>query len=428
MTAEIGILNRSAVALAADSAITAQMPTGKKISTSGNKLFALSYRHPVGIMVYNNSFLMEMPWETIIKTYRSTIPQHGFSALADYANSFISFIESNVTIFPNDMRDRFVSGVISPTFLSIRADIDKIVKTKIEQKTPVDDSVIKQIGKDAINKVDDFWEKAGSTCVITTDECRAIIARKRVLFDQCVQTAFGNIPLDPSCSEVLMNIAVNLLAKFTRNNMNTGVVIAGFGENEFLPSITSFTVDGLVDTKLNVFGRQLTSISDKVPSTIMPFAQRDMVDLFIRGVDTSYLTEEGTRLAKLNSDYAEKICETVQMPNAEAKAKLKSQVLDIGTGLMKDYTQNRDAYILKQFVYPVTSVIGLLQKDQLAILAESLVTLTSHKRQFSTDEETVKPPIDVAVITKGDGFIWIQRKHYFKPELNPQYFSNQQGR
>jgi len=32
--------------------------------------------------------------------------------------------------------------------------------------------------------------------------------------------------------------------------------------------------------------------------------------------------------------------------------------------------------------------------------------------------------IDVAVISKGDGFVWIKRKHYFKAELNPQFFAN----
>ncbi|MEA1995293.1 MAG: hypothetical protein U9N18_03965 [Campylobacterota bacterium] len=43
---------------------------------------------------------------------------------------------------------------------------------------------------------------------------------------------------------------------------------------------------------------------------------------------------------------------------------------------------------------------------------------------FSLESETAGGPIDVAVISKGDGFIWIKRKHYFKPELNPQFFAN----
>ena len=33
-------------------------------------------------------------------------------------------------------------------------------------------------------------------------------------------------------------------------------------------------------------------------------------------------------------------------------------------------------------------------------------------------------PIDVAVISKGDGFVWIKRKHYFKAELNLHFLDN----
>ena len=51
MTAEIAILNREAVALAADSAVTMIGSSGEKIFTSANKLFTLSKYHPVGIIV-----------------------------------------------------------------------------------------------------------------------------------------------------------------------------------------------------------------------------------------------------------------------------------------------------------------------------------------------------------------------------------------
>ena len=60
------------------------------------------------------------------------------------------------------------------------------------------------------------------------------------------------------------------------------------------------------------------------------------------------------------------------------------------------------------------NVIGMLPKDELAVVAETFVGLTSFKRRVSMQSETVGGPIDVAVISKGDGFIWIKRKHYFE--------------
>lgn len=61
-------------------------------------------------------------------------------------------------------------------------------------------------------------------------------------------------------------------------------------------------------------------------------------------------------------------------------------------------------------------------------MAETLINLTSFKRRISIGAETVGGPIDVAVITKGDGFVWIKRKHYFDKELNHSYFKNYFGR
>jgi hypothetical protein len=57
-------------------------------------------------------------------------------------------------------------------------------------------------------------------------------------------------------------------------------------------------------------------------------------------------------------------------------------------------------------------------------MAESLVNLTSFKRRVTLDAETVSGPIDVALISKGDGFIWMKRKHYFDGEKNPHFLRN----
>jgi len=36
-------------------------------------------------------------------------------------------------------------------------------------------------------------------------------------------------------------------------------------------------------------------------------------------------------------------------------------------------------------------------------------------------------PIDVAIISRIDGFVWVYRKHYFEPSLNPRYFHRKFG-
>ena len=71
-------------------------------------------------------------------------------------------------------------------------------------------------------------------------------------------------------------------------------------------------------------------------------------------------------------------------------------------------------------------VVEILLLKELAKVVSTLVRLTSFEKQLSLEAETVGEPIDVAVISKGDGFIWINRKHYFRPELNHRYFRDDQ--
>ena len=58
MTAEIAILNRTAVALAADSIVTLAGPKSSKTYDSAEKIFQLSRFQPIGLMIYNNALFM----------------------------------------------------------------------------------------------------------------------------------------------------------------------------------------------------------------------------------------------------------------------------------------------------------------------------------------------------------------------------------
>jgi len=92
MTAVVAILNKQAVALAADSAVTIGDSNNHKIFNKANKVFTLSKFHPVGIMIYNSASFMSTPWETIIKVYRVQLGEKCFPKLKDYQQDFIEFL------------------------------------------------------------------------------------------------------------------------------------------------------------------------------------------------------------------------------------------------------------------------------------------------------------------------------------------------
>ena len=103
---------------------------------------------------------------------------------------------------------------------------------------------------------------------------------------------------------------------------------------------------------------------------------------------------------------------------------MAKRLAQAGEELVKEFRKGIDDHKQERHVAPIISAVAVLPKDELAAMAESLVNLTSFKRRVTLESETVSGPIDVAVISKGDGFVWIKRKHYFKPEFNPHFIAN----
>lgn len=79
-------------------------------------------------------------------------------------------------------------------------------------------------------------------------------------------------------------------------------------------------------------------------------------------------------------------------------------------------------YYTKNSLTPIQNSINALPKEELGNMCESLIHLTSLKRKVDEGLETVGGDVDVAIISKGDGFIWAKRKHYFDSNLNTQFF------
>jgi hypothetical protein len=138
MTAEIAIMNKEAIALAADSAVTINTASGRKIYNTVNKLFTLSKYSPVGIMVYGRADLMGVPWESIIKVYRSEAGDVTFKTLKEYATHFIAFLNRSKRLFPADRQAQYFGEVASSTFHRIRSNaqrhIEEIIKTRVRYR------------------------------------------------------------------------------------------------------------------------------------------------------------------------------------------------------------------------------------------------------------------------------------------------------
>lgn len=402
MTAEIVIMNRNAVAMAADSAVT--IANGQKIYNSSNKLFMLSKYHPVGIMVYDSAEFLGVGWETIIKIYRNELGNKKFNTVEEYGNHFLKFLSTTDKLpFKNQCKESLY-GMICDTLMQIIDTMRRRIGASTERDHTSEELQEKIYGEffQAIFQSSEYpW---GILDIVD------LIKAHDIHLDKDFEWLFPKYSdfLSVGIFKKLVTMSVGILKKGDFLFPSSGIVLAGFGENEIFPSMVSWNVYGIVDDdRLIVVSDTNMNICHNNSVYIKPFAQGEMVERFIDGIDADFTT-------RLKTDFRE-ILDLMQecgMVGKQFENKLY------------DYYDKKIKALKNDFSIPVINAVSVLPKTELANMAEALVGLTSIKRKVTFQEETVGGPIDVAIISKGDGFIWIKRKHYFQPELNHHFFKH----
>ena len=424
MTAEVVTMNKGAAAMAADSAITV---IGKKVYNSGSKLFPLSKNHPIGIMFYGNAAMMGVPWETIVAEYRRHVMNTHFSKIEEFGHHFLKFIGESKLLFPAELQKEYLLQIAHLHFSIVVQAVDRRVETVLKQKQEIADDEVTQIVTEEVLKQVANVESA--PYVDVADEAYEIATTEILKADlsKVIDDVFKKLPIAGATKDLLLRMAPKTACKrWLFNNLRSGIVICGYGAQQIYPSLFSVEIESVYDGKVRCWAPQVESISNAIHSYIRPFAQQDVAQSFLRGIDPSFRTELDSYFAGLFGGLSDVLLTGTTFDAATTEA-IRNRANEIGKGAVEHIKQQLERLSRERFVDPVLGAVQVLPKDELATMAETLVSLTSFRRRMSLDVETVGGPVDVAVISKKDGFIWIKRKHYFSPELNPSFFKDMSG-
>ncbi|MYA25208.1 MAG: hypothetical protein F4091_07015 [Acidimicrobiales bacterium] len=422
MTAEVVILNREAVAIAADSAATVA-GRGPKIYNTANKLFPLSAVEPVAVMFYGAGAFGPVPWETVVKEYRRTRGAQSFETVAEYAADFIEHL-SDLTqhVSRGEQRERVAMTALWELEM-IRDVVEEQVTAAATAGADLDEATIIERILDEINTTIEQLE--GGTFV---DGLSAAIVGREIGnavpdWSDFVAAVFRDLPTDARVvrrARVLVRMSLRLA---DRSPGSGGVVVAGFGESEIFPALSHYLLDGVVANRVRAHPGSHVRIDGNQSAGIYPFAQEDMVATFMDGVHPGFRLALDGFVDETVALLLERFCRLVEdsLP-AAVYEQLQIEMQDARDWVTEHVGSGLNEFLERNNSGPIMSVVEVLPKEELAEMAEALVNLTSFKRRVTPGAETVGGPIDVAVISKGDGLVWIKRKHYFDPELNHRYF------
>lgn len=427
MTAEIIVLNRGAIAIAADSAVTVSGDDHRnKVFNSANKLMMLSEHAPVAAMIYNHAELLGLPWETLIKTFRSRLGRTTLPTLDDYANELVVWLSNQVRLHvPTSSQTAFEDSVISSAMTEVRdrgfKRIHGILSTRPAlTRLAVQRALASEIRKfsQAIRDLPfyDGWNERAE---------RSLRQEWSARIDDLRSSVFEQLPLSDTSIMHLRRIGIAGLTRFGGPAPTTGLVVAGFGDDQIFPVVMSCRISGAVNGKIRRWTDPDRSIvgNGNTGGMILPFAQSEMVATFVEGQDPRLNSYIRTLLSKTLIEVpAPLVSELDGLNPRDAKrleASLKAKLSRVYTEVSEGMTQ----YQQSNHVDPVLDMVSHMPKEELASLAGALVSLTSLKRKVTMVTESVGGPVDVAVLSKGDGFVWIRRKHYFDQSLNPRFIA-----
>lgn len=433
MTTEVVIMNKGAVALAADSAVTI---CGGKVFNSANKVFMLAPGYPIGILLYSNAEFMGIPWEILIKKFRDHVVtnQPVFTTLEDCGEAFISFLrDKGEALFTLEHQRQFIGRLIHTTMQSdVRGKIHQRLRDVIlNTAAPVSAETVATICHETIDQLSAPWRAANElpnrkSVKQLSQEFDQLFGD---IFEASYQEHLAKLPITAEDKQRLKEMSISWLYKdWWFLAQSTGVVFAGYGNSELFPTCVVYRVESYLCNELKFTRSGLESVTLNKQAVLLPFAQSDMVMTFVTGIHPRYNDHVQHTLRRLvERSIPEAFFDAVKNLDDQLRNEFTHILSEVSQKILKDMLSDMQMTIAKEYTDPIMGIVAALPKDELATMAETLVSITSFMQRVSHDRETVGGPVDVAVISKKDGFIWIKRKHYFDKEYNYHFFHSRVG-
>lgn len=411
MSVGVCIINRNGIALAADSAGT--YSGNKMFYNSMNKVFSLSRKYVYGAITYGATAIYNVSIDQVLKEFRAYLDNR--EEICDFFEVlplFEEFVCHNNAYYKFDIAEQAGcrelikelvvewGNRIKAVALSENAE-NEIKSILIEMKTTI--SNLRRINKyDISSYIKDAYNE---------------------YFNEVVGIVVPELNGLTTCKEEFWRYICEYFNLSLRHEIEnaTGLFFAGYGKQDAFPKFIHIELYKVIGghVKFKLIEQYAESNNH---AKIVPLAQPDVILTFCKGISSTFINYIPQKVEVLISTKIDALPDSFSDEQKEIlKAQFSSSKTEIATALAGTIQSN--------YVNPILNSVQLIPLPEMAFLAESLVNLTSLKRTFAIDgnQQTVGGPTDVAVLSKGDGLVWIKRKLYFDKQINPNYVLKLQG-
>lgn len=400
VTAQVAVLNRNGVALASDSAVTI-MGNGGRASRSYNsadKIFPLC-SSPVAVLHSGNASLLGVPWQVLVQQWSKARGEQQVATVEDYAGEFTSWLVRQRGLVTPEAEADFFRWQVRDYLLVVRRQVREELEARnlpaVADSTPPPQ--VAELVDETMTRALQQLEEREDFDGLSAQKARAWCAHLADKLDEDISWVFDDTPLPESARTSANNIAELIVLKVEPFASDAVLAFAGYGEDDFFPSLFSVTVSGVLNGVVRCYGQRRASISPTEGVAITPLGLTDAIDSFLRGSSPQYRRVSHDALTAFQNN----------LEKAGADSQMLAKCAQEAHQGMED---SFDSVEGEQFVFPMLDVVENLPMAETVRLADSLVGLAT-LRQMVRGETTVGGPVDLAQVTRDRGFEWIRNKH-----------------
>jgi hypothetical protein len=414
MTSEIAVMNQRAVALAADSAVTLIDGGTVVVRNDQRKLFNLMEGRPIGVMFFGVADILGHPWEHLIEHYQKRAKPREFSHVRDYATNFTGMLDNLDEFFPPARQRDDFKRLLASVFRYVLHLGQYLREAGGPERANLNDTQILQEAIDRVWRDYQFREDGSARRDLSCfpQGFAAAVAKDYAqVIEELIAYGFQPFGLPKPTIQKLREIAIFAVTKDLFLEDVTGLVFAGFGSDERYPVVVTYFLSAIVNGYVKRAEASVDAIDGEVRSKIRVFADSEVTNAFIRGIDfnlerrvygtfqllmQSLVDHVVGAFGNIDPSHREEVRRRLQ-------SELVPQYFDAFRGMIGDYQQ-------QAFINPVLRVLEIAGRNELAETARELVSLNIFKKRIMAQKQTVGGAIDVAIVSREGGFQWFNRQ------------------
>lgn len=410
MTSEIAVFNQKAVALAADSAVTLIDRGLVAVRNDQRKLFNLVEGRPIGLMFFGVADVMGHPWEHLIEHYQAKTKPPPLAKVADYAQSFLASLDNLEEFFPRAREPDEYKRLLASVFRYLFHFAQYLRDSGEGDLARAGDGAVLEVAIEKLWRTyqtrEDGSPRPDLPC-FPKDFARTITAEYGQVLEETIAYGFASFGLGKQSLQRLRDIGVYCVVKDLFIEDVTGLVFSGFGTDERYPSVVTCYMSAIIGGIAKRGAPIVDTIDGEVRSRIRVFADSEVTNAFIRGIDFNLERRLYGGFRVMMHGLVDQLVEAVPLNDAAARENVRGRFqrefvpkyFEAFHRMIADYQQ-------QVFINPILRVLEIAARNELAETARDLVSLNVFKKRITAQNQTVGGAIDVAVISRDGGFQW----------------------